>query len=185
MNPVLSAIADRRSNRAYKQALLSDETLNALLQAAVQAPSAVNRQPWHFTVVRDQKLLKELNAAVWEAMMARDPEKRSARFQDPNFDVFYGAPCVIFISGDRQNSWTPIDCGIAVENIALAAQALGLGSVILGMPRDAFKGPKGDDFRKALAFPDGFDFEIAIAVGEATDTKEAHPVKENKISFVG
>ena len=185
MNPVLAAIADRRSNRAYRQTPLSEETLNVLLKAAVESPSAVNRQPWHFTVVRDQNMLKELNAAIWEGMMARDPEKRSPRFQDPNFDVFYKAPCVIFISGDQKNSWAAIDCGIAVENIALAAQGLDLGSVILGMPKEAFMGPKGDYFRQALSFPEGHDFEIAIAVGEAADTKAAHPVGENKISFVG
>ena len=70
------------------------------------------------------------------------------------------------------------------ENIALAAESLGLGSVILGMPGDAFKGDQKEKFKKALRFPEGWDFVIAIAIGVPKDTKEPHPVKEDKIVFV-
>lgn len=183
-NETLRLIADRRSHRAYEQTPLTQEQLDALLRAAVESPSAVNRQPWHFTVVRNQALLDEMNRAVWEEMMKRAPEKRSPRFEDGRFHVFYHAPAVIFISGMPDNHYTPIDGGIAVENIALAAESMGLGSVILGMPGDAFRHEKADHFRKALQFPEGWDFVIAIAVGVPADTKPAHPVAEGKISFV-
>ena len=66
----------------------------------------------------------------------------------------------------------------------MAAESLGLGSVILGMPRDAFAGEKADEFRKALHFPQGWDFVIAIAIGVPADTKDAHAVKEDRISYV-
>ena len=183
-NETLNLISSRRSHRAYDTTPLTDEQLNALLKAAVESPSAVNRQPWHFTVVRNQELLDEWNGAVWEQMMKRNPEQRSPRFQDKDFHVFYHAPTVIVLSGMPDQHYTPIDCGIAVENIALAAESMGLGSVILGMPRDAFMTDKADALRKALKFPEGWDFVIAIAVGVPADTKEAHPVKEDRISFV-
>ena len=182
-NSTLSLIASRRSHRAYEKTPITQEQLNLILKAAVESPSAVNRQPWHFTVVRNQELLDEMNRAVWEQMMLKNPENRSPRFQDSNFHVFYHAPTVIFISGMPDNLYTPLDGGIAVENIALAAESLGLGSVILGMPREAFKGEKADGFRRALHFPAGWDFVIAIALGVPTDTKEPHPVKEDRISF--
>ncbi len=183
-NETLRLISARRSPRAYESTPITEEQLKAVLQAAVESPSAVNRQPWHFTVVRNQGLLDEMNQAVWEQMMKRNPEKRSPRFADNSFHVFYHAPTVIFISGMPDNLYTPIDGGIAVENIALAAESLGLGSVILGMPRDAFAGEKADDFRKALHFPEGWDFVIAIALGVPADTKDAHAVKPGRISFV-
>ena len=183
-NETLRLISARRSHRAYETTPITEEQLNAILQAAVESPSAVNRQPWHFTVVRNQDLLDKMNQAVWEQMMKRDPEKRSPRFADSKFNVFYHAPTVIFISGMPDNHYTPIDGGIAVENIALAAESLGLGSVILGMPRDAFAGDQADAFRKALLFPEGWDFVIAIAIGVPTDTKDAHIVKEDRVSFV-
>ena len=183
-NDTLRLISARRSHRAYEKTPLTQEQLDALLKAAVESPSAVNRQPWHFTVVTNQALLDEINRAVWERMMLKNPERRSPRFANPDFHVFYHAPTVIFISGMPDNPYTPIDGGIAVENIALAAESLGLGSVILGMPKDAFAGDKADDFRLALHFPEGWDFVIAIAIGVPADTKDAHPVKEDRISYV-
>ena len=70
------------------------------------------------------------------------------------------------------------------ELIALAAESLGLGSVILGMPRDIFTSDRADEFKKALQFNEGEEFMIAIAIGTPADDKEAHPVGENKISVV-
>lgn len=183
-NETLKLIAARRSHRAYESTPLTDGQLDAVLKAAVESPSAVNRQPWHFSVVRSQKLLDEMNKAVWEQMMKRNAENRSPRFQDPDFHVFYHAPVVIVISGLPDFYYTPIDAGIAVENMALAAESLGLGSVILGMPRDAFLGEQGDQFRKALHFPEGWDFVIAIALGVPKDHKEPHPVKPDRISYI-
>ena len=183
-NGTLKLIASRRSHRAYEKTPLTAEQIDAILKAAVESPSAVNRQPWHFTVVRNQKLLDEMNEAVWEQMMLKNPENRSPRFQDGNFNVFYHAPTVIFISGMPDNPYTLIDGGIAVENIALAAESLGLGSVILGMPRDAFAGDRAEEFKKALHFPEGWDFVIAIAIGVPADTKAPHPVAPGKISYV-
>ena len=114
MNETLSLIASRRSHRAYLPDQITSEQLDALIAAAVQSPSAVNRQPWHFTVVQDGKLLRDINAAVREqALKSANP---GPRFADPAFDVFYNAPTVIFISGDKDNSWTQIDCGIALSH---------------------------------------------------------------------
>ena len=183
-NETLRLISARRSHRAYETTPITEEQLKTILQAAVESPSAVNRQPWHFTVVRNQALLDEMNKAVWEQMMKRDPQKRSPRFADGSFHVFYHAPTVIVISGMPDNPYTPIDGGIAVENIALAAESLGLGSVILGMPKDAFAGERADEFRKALHFPEGWDFVIAIAIGVPADTKDAHAVRKDRISYV-
>jgi len=174
-NPVLTAIADRRSNRAYKAEQISKEQLDAILAAAVQSPSARNVQPWHFTVVRDRALLDEINKEV------------SKNLNQDVGDIFYAAPMVIFICAETKGQtprWARLDCGIAVQNIALAAHSLGLGSVILGMPEAAMAGPRAQHFAKLLKFPDTYEFAIAIAVGYALDTKDAHPVLPNKINYV-
>lgn len=184
MNQTLSLIASRRSHRAYQPTQLTQDQLQALLDAAVQSPSAVNRQPWFFSVVQNQALLDEINQAVRENVMQKDPALRSPRFADDAFHVFYHAPTVIFIAGDTENKWAQIDCGIAVQNIAIAAESLGLGSVILGMPREAFQGEKAPAFRKALSFPEGYDFVIGIAVGVPADDKGPHPVQDGKIVIV-
>ena len=174
-NQVLEAIADRRSIRVYKQDPMTQVQLDAILKAAFESPSARNRQPWYFTVVRDQKVIAEVNEEALNNMK-----------QNPGLeDIFFAAPTVIFISGEKDWIWSKMDAGIAVQTIALAAHSLGLGSVILGMPRYAFDGPRGEYFTKLLKFPDNYEFAIAIAIGVPNTTKEAHPNLPGKVEFVG
>lgn len=109
----------------------------------------------------------------------------SPRFSDPDFQIFYYAPTVVFIFGEKDFPWTQVDCGIAVENIALAAEGLGIGSVILGLPKPAFTGDRADELRKRLQCPEGYDFVIAIALGYSIDMKEPHDLREQKISRIG
>ncbi|MDR1600128.1 MAG: nitroreductase [Oscillospiraceae bacterium] len=171
-NPVLRAIADRRSIRGYSPKPLSQDQLDALLAAAVQSPSAMNRQPWHFSVVQNPAILARINAEITGAMN-----------KDVG-DVFYAAPCCIFLSCEPDARWSRLDCGIAVENIAIAAQALGLGSVILGMPEAAFTGANGGELNALLKFPPTYKFAVAIAVGVPTTTKEAHPLLADRIDYI-
>ena len=174
---VLKAISDRRSHRAYKREQIPEETLSAILRAGLEAPSARNHQPWQFTVVQDPVLIQEVHDEA-AAVIGKDG---SPRFTDPDFQMFYRAPTVIFLFGEKEFPWTQVDCGIAVENMALAAEGLGLGSVILGLPKPAFMGEKADELRSRLECPEGYDFVIALALGYATDTKDAHDLREEKI----
>ena len=66
-----------------------------------------------------------------------------------------------------------------------AAEGLGIGSVILGLPKPAFTGDRADELRKRLQCPEGYDFVIAIALGYSTDMKEPHDLREQKISRIG
>ena len=91
---------------------------------------------------------------------------------------------MIFLFGDKSNPWTQVDCGIAVENMALAAEGLGIGSVILGLPKAAFAGPRADELRKRLECPEEYDFVIALALGYATDQKEPHDLHMDHISRI-
>lgn len=159
---VMKAIAARSSTRGYTAEKLTGEELDALLTAGLQAPTATNRQELHFTVLdgRDPLLFD-----IQEVMGGRArPEK--------NF--WYDAPTVILISGEADFRWTAVDAGIAVENIALAAEGLGLGSVIIGCIRQAMEGPRQAEFAQALRFPEGYSYQIAIAVGHKAAGKEPH-----------
>lgn len=183
-NSVLDIISARRSHRAYQDKPVSTEHIDLLLKAFLESPSAVNRQPWHISVVRDQKLLDAMNEAIRAEVMKRAEGDRSPRFADSSFHVFYHAPLVFFLSADPAWRYSALDSGIAVQNIALAAESLGLGSVILGMPRDAFISEHGEEFKKALDFKEGEEFMIAIAVGHPADDKPAHPIHEGHISYI-
>lgn len=175
-NAVLDAIAERRSIRSYTGENLSDEQLDTLTLAAQQAPSAVNRQPYHFTFVRDAGILNEFREEAGALLAANKPEMKG-------FDMLRGAPCVCFVFADPQNHWSQLDSGIAVENIALAAYSIGLGSVILGMPLDVFRAT-GSKWLKRLGCPEGYEFAIAIGIGVPAAGKDAHPIREGLVSVL-
>ncbi|MBQ3223975.1 MAG: nitroreductase family protein [Clostridia bacterium] len=186
-NAVLQAIADRRSIRSYKPEQITDEQLSAIMTAALQAPSARNSQPWHFTVVQDKALIERINESFrTEFLKQVGDSPMRAHIEDPAYSVFYHAPTVIFVSTNMDGArvYARHDCGLAVENIALAAHSLGLGTVILGMPREAFTGPDGDEFRSLLQFPEGYDFMVAVSVGVPAGTKEAHMIDDGLVTYI-
>jgi len=167
MNPVTDAIRSRSSTRGYTAQPLTEAQLDALLQAGLQAPTAINRQEIHFTLVPGgHPLLAQLEA---EKNRLRDLPP-----QEHNF--YYEAPSVILLSARRDFKWSAVDAGIAVENIALAAESMGLGSVIIGCIFDAMRGEKQAYFASAFRFPETHDFVIAIAVGHKAAEKEPHAI---------
>lgn len=184
---VMDAIHERRSIRAYRPEQITDGQLKEILEAGLAAPSAMNSQAWHFTAVQDEALLNRVNEATRKGFIknAKDDEE-CKRFENPEWSVFYHAPTVIFISCiplDKMR-YAQTDAGIAVENMALAAVGLELGSVILGMPHEAFVGEEAEELRKALHFPEGFDFMIALAVGYPATGKDAHVVHPDRVTIL-
>lgn len=118
---VLDNIHSRRSVRAYTQREVTPGTLDTLMRAAMAAPSAVDRRPWRFVVVRDAALLDSMGAKL------------------PYAGMVGGAPVAVVICGQlaknvapEEQSWM-LDCSAATENLLLAAQAMGLGAVWTGV----------------------------------------------------
>ncbi|MCL1964024.1 MAG: nitroreductase [Firmicutes bacterium] len=185
-NPVLDAIFSRRSIRAYSKEQITDEQLQIILTAGQAAPSARNLQPWHFTAVQDQRLIRRINEAFRAQMLQDCPPEMLAQISNPAYSVFFHAPTVIFFSspGIAVQRYTETDTGIAIENMALAAHALGLGSVILGQPRMAFMGPEAEDLRRLLQFPAGYDFLLALSIGVPAASKDAHPVETGRVTII-
>ncbi len=120
MNPVLDAIFHRRSIRKYTDQPVEAEKLDLLLQAGMSAPTAMNCQPWEFVVVTDPGKL-----ALF---------RKRLLFGDRN------APAAIVVCGNPALSTNPAarlfwvqDCSAATENMIIAAVALGLGTVWIGL----------------------------------------------------
>ena len=176
MNEVLNTIEKRSSIRGYTDQPLTKDELEMLIKAGLQAPTATNRQEIYITVVDGTNpILAEIEA-----------EKNAQRdIVDPPHNFYYEAPTVLLLSAERAFKWSKIDAGIAVENISLAAESLGLGSLIIGCIKDALSGEKRDYFAKALKFPEGYDFEIAIALGHKAVNKVPHEYDmEKQVCFI-
>ena len=119
----LEAIFTRRSVRNYTADPVSPEDIEVLVKAGMQAPSARNEQPWHFVVIEERE---KLNAIT--------------EFH-PASKMLLEAPMAILVCSDRtletkRASWLQ-DCSAATQNILLAAHALGLGAVWLGIFPDS------------------------------------------------
>lgn len=119
----LKAILTRRSIRKYSEKNIPEEYYEIILRAAMHAPSARNRQPWHFIVISDHKVLNKLSLVSTSWKMLQE------------------AASAIVICGDLDledsESFIIQDCSAATQNILLAAHELDLGTVWLGVhPRE-------------------------------------------------
>lgn len=109
---VLENIHQRKSVRDYTTQPVEDEKTNALLEAAMAAPSGKDTRPWHFVVINDRARLDSMAAELGNAKMLAK------------------APMAIVICGDSTvSSYWYLDCSLAGENLLLAAEAMGLGAV--------------------------------------------------------
>jgi len=114
----IEAIMTRRSIRRYTGEQVSPKLERKLLEAAMAAPSAHNRQPWHFIVVRNRETLDKIPEYHNYSKMLRE------------------ASLAVVVCGDNKVQTTDFwaqDCSAATENILVAANALGLGAVWLGV----------------------------------------------------
>lgn len=121
MNPELDFIFSRRSIRRYQPKAVDVALLNDLLAAGMAAPSAVGRDPWHFLVLTERRILDEVAALLPHGRMLRQAAAAFLVCGD------------ITRAHDRQESYLLQDLAAATENILLAATRLGLGSCWLGI----------------------------------------------------
>jgi len=164
MNVTLKVIKSRRSVRKYKPDQISDSELQAILEAAIRAPNAMNQQRWHFTVIQNKDVLEKLTDVARKSMKP-GPEPIAKRAASPDFSPFYHAPTVILITGDSTSQFTRIDCSLAAQNIVLAAESLNIGSCIMTSPELIFKSEKGRELLKELGVPEGYAHVCTVTLG--------------------
>lgn len=157
-NPVVEAIMTRTSIRSYTAQTVGNDTIEILLRAGMAAPTAVNKQPWHFVAITDRAKLDSIAVANPNAGMAKE------------------APLSIVVCGDMNKAlegnvrdfWIQ-DCSAATENILLAAHALGLGAVWTGLhPNDE----RAKAVSELLKLPDSLVPLCAIIIGHPAESPE-------------
>ena len=185
MNETLEVIKKRRSIRKYKPEQIGDQELEAIMEAAIYAPSAMNQQKWHFTVIQNREKLDRMVKIIRENLLKSPIPFFVERAKNPEFNVFYQAPTVVFITADEKAIFIEFDCGAAAENIALAATSLGIDSCIIGMSSVLFDGDNTDEMKKELGIPDGYKYIISIALGyKDMESPPAPPKKEENVNYI-
>ena len=164
---LLDAICGRRAIRTYKEERISEDIVRKVIDAGTWAPSPMNGQAWHFTVVTDPGLLDAISdhAKTW---LLQEPSgfvldgKMRSLLQESDFHLFHHAPCLIVISAPIHDKWTAESCALAAENLMLAATALGLGSCWIGLAQDWLNTVEGHNI---LGLPPSYRVIAPIAVG--------------------
>ena len=185
---IMEAIYSRRAVREFTDEPVDEKTLRQLIDAAIQAPSAVNQQPWSFSVVLDKALLGRISREAKAHMLKTTPAgllSHSRHFQeilnDPEFDIFYHAPALIVISAVAKSPWIVEDCALAAENLMLAAHALGLGTCWIGFSQDWLGSSEG---KAALNLPSTYVPVAPIIVGHPKSPLLPVARKEPEIHWI-
>ena len=171
--------------REFRTDSLDDNTLRQLIDAAIQAPSAVNQQPWRFTVVRDQVVLERISQNAKAYMLRTSPAAlASPHFQsilsNAEFNIFYHAPALVVISA-QNGPWITEDCALAAENLMLAAYAAGLGTCWIGFAQGWLATAEG---KAELKLPEDHVPIAPIIVGHPKSATPAVQRKPAKIDWL-
>jgi nitroreductase len=189
MNPVLKVIAERRAVRTYEPKPVPRDIITKIIEAANQAPSAMNSQPWRFIVVEDKEFHKKLTkAAIPQSQKQLESfknvnleryeaiKKRYDELQDP---IYYSAPVIIFVIGS--GPFADLSCPLACQNIMLAAYSLGLGSCWVhfgSMVTD------NEEIRRELELKDEEKIYGPIIIGYTQKFPEPPPKKEPRVKWI-
>ena len=133
---LMNVIYARHSVRSYAETPVERAVIEQLLQAAVQAPSAMNLQPWAFGVIQGAELLHAYSRRAKDHLLSmREQLPWLAGYipmlENPDYNLFYGAPALVVIYA-RPETTPQGDCCLAAENLMLAAWDMGLGTCWIG-----------------------------------------------------
>lgn len=174
-NPVMDAIMSRRSIRDFKRdAQIEEAELSTVLEAGVWAPTARNTQHIRLYVIQNRKVISTI-AENFSKFAFEDGRIR---------DFCYGAPTFVMLAGKTASRYLHVDAGIVVANMSLAAESLGLGSLIIGCLKDYFESEDGREYASSLGIPEDYTFSIGIALGKIATPTLAKPREENRITFI-
>ena len=184
-NETVKTIMERRSVRKYKPQQITEQELECILNCGLYAPSARNTQNWHFTVIQNADLISWMNDKIKENI----PPEAAALYKErqggrEDYSIFYGAPTLVLVSGEAGNAYTDSNCGYAVQNMCLAAQSLGVGSIVIGMASFLFSTPEADAYAKEFGVPDGYKPLYVVCFGYADMLPESPERLEGKVNYI-
>lgn len=195
VDATLKVIQDRRSIREFTDEPVSEQDLSLILEAARQAPSGENAQPWRFIIVKDEAMRKKIGAIggggsgrrftaefVTKKMQERfanlqDEAKKQAAFQkltSGQVSTFSAdAPVNIIVCGKKDVWDMPYDTSAAIENILLMVTALGLGACWVIAPCIDIRDE--ERMKALLDIPEGYKAVSILSVGHPTRPHRPRP----------
>ena len=161
-------LKNRRSIRDFQDKEVPPDVIKEILRESTLAPSASNGQPCRFIVIKNKELMKKLSDESKANLLddfAKDKTSLNPSYadmlKDKNFNVFYNAPCLIYIVGSNAVYSLELDCALAASYIMFSAVSRGLGSCWIGLG-SYIRDPKT---KALLGIPDGCRIVAPIIIG--------------------
>ena len=184
-NDTIKSIMERRSVRKYKPQQITEQELECIINCGLYAPSARNTQNWHFTVIQNPDLISWMNDKIKENI----PLEVAAFFKEQhggedNYSIFYNAPTLVLISGEADDAFTDVNCGYATQNMCLAAQSIGVASIVIGMARFLFSTPEADKYAKEFGVPEGYRPLYVVCFGYSDMLPETPARLNGRVNYI-
>lgn len=181
-NFILDTIAKRQSFRAFDGNPIPQEILESIVQAGLQAPSGMNKQPWHITVIQDPALLDE----IYQAM--RQTPGPGGRIMDlPKEQMMRNAPVLVLVSSEDAQAVgadAGLEAGLVSENMLIAAASYGImGGWHHMIVKDFFQNAPGAALRDKL-IPSGYTVQSAIFYGYPSGEKAPRSLREGTVTWL-
>jgi nitroreductase len=174
----------RRSIREYEAKDVPLPLIQEIITDGCEAPSGSNRQPWAFIVITNKDLMKKCSDESKKNLLQeidRNPASPLAGYkqtlQDPGFNVFYNAPCLIYIAGLRDVHSATVDCTLAASYLMLSAADRGLGTCWVNLGSVI----KDQALLKEIGLPDDYVIVATIILGYPVKIPEKTPRETPKI----
>ena len=204
----VSLVSDIPTTQKFSEDPVSEEDLQTILLAGINAPSAMNSQPWHFTAVTDSTVLEQIAGDMGGGPGGFKPAEGKdlpEGFTPPaNMDGMppmgmgggsakagvADAPLAIIVSCPEGSAF---DAGLACQNMSVAAQLLGYGTKIISSPTIALNGAKQDEYREILGIPENYSAVAVLLIGyeeaaadgvDAVSSATVRSPLDEKVTFV-
>lgn len=184
MNGFKELMVKRRSVRNYKDTVVPLSLIRELISDACEAPSASNNQPWGFIIVASKEMMKRLSDESKKNLLADMKEIRSPILRmyrrlllDKDFNVFYNAPCLVYITGPENVRSAAADCSLAAAYLMFSAVSRGLGTCWV----DLGSYIKDPDLCEAIGLPAGHRIMATIIIGYPVRIPPRPPRNEPRI----
>lgn len=180
VNEAVELVKDIPTTQYFTDEAVSEDDIETILLSGVNAPSAMNQQPWHFSVITSSSVLQQIaegmsNAMSTDTTPTEAPESGSNAENAPSDDEAVAAqnqsavkagiadaPLAIVVSC---STGSELDAGLACQNMSVTAQLLGYGSKIISSPTIALNGEKQEECRAVLGIPEDYTAVAILLIG--------------------
>jgi len=174
----------RRSIREFEEREVPLPLIREIIKESTLAPSASHGQPWHFIIITNREVMKRISDECKRGLLRQielNPELAlsgyKAALEDTSFNIFYNAPCLVYIMGRADVGSLDVDCALAASYLMFCAARRGLGTCWIGLGT-ILQDPA---LREEIGLPEGHRIVAPVIVGYPEAIPEPLPREEPKI----